>query len=171
MKKIIEWFSDQFYNLNRFRKYVRNKFWRKHNTIKIKSLDEQWHDKDELIIHVMFQILNNYIEIELKETPIDWTWNEEHKQAWIELQSLYQWWNHIRPLREAQDPIFYVDPPPMSWKERPDGLLELLDPPDNEQTRLWKMACEESSALELKWNEEDTENMVKLVKMRKFLWT
>lgn len=38
---------------------------RKFNVLKIKSLDSGYHDKDEILLHSMMQILVDYVEVEL----------------------------------------------------------------------------------------------------------
>lgn len=94
------------------------------NVIKIERLDRHWHDYDEILFHVMFQVLCNFIE---KEKPFvsfddpDYYTNKKpsikkmrkflqkaldqttdaHKQyiSKLEILKLYEWYTIIYPNR------------------------------------------------------------------------
>lgn len=61
-------------------------------TLKIQTLDKQWHDRDEILLHAAFQVLVDFIESEQPDRTIDWNADELHKGAWKEIKSLYKWW-------------------------------------------------------------------------------
>jgi hypothetical protein len=50
-------------------------------TLKIKTLSNNWHDKDEVLLHAAFQILVDFVEQEQPERTVDWNWNETHKKV------------------------------------------------------------------------------------------
>jgi len=63
------------------------------DTLKIESLDNQWRDKDSVMLHACFQLLKDAVEKEkilLGDT--DWNANEKHQFAKNEIQELYNWW-------------------------------------------------------------------------------
>ena len=63
------------------------------NLLKIETLNNEWIDKDLIILHACFQILTDCIEKEnLFTGHIDWTNDDEHKNAKIEIEKLYHWW-------------------------------------------------------------------------------
>ncbi|HLP19716.1 MAG TPA: hypothetical protein VK174_05415 [Chitinophagales bacterium] len=62
------------------------------NEIKIGSLNDGWHDKDEIMLHACFQLLKDFVEKENLDI-IDWAANAEHEVARKEIQTLYEWWN------------------------------------------------------------------------------
>jgi hypothetical protein len=108
----------------------------------------EWCDKDEVLICAAFQILVDFVEKEDPEKLIDWSWNEDHKNAWDEISSLYKWWKEERPSRK--DPLFDAD---MDDKEA------------------FLVMCDESTKLEKIWNDEDTRNLHRLIDIRFYLWT
>ena len=63
------------------------------NLLKIESLNEDWCDKDHVMLHACFQLLKNCVENEkLLDGHIDWDFNAQYKEAKNELQALYDWW-------------------------------------------------------------------------------
>lgn len=64
--------------------------------LKVRSLDNQWHDRDKLLLHTAFQILTDFV---VKEKPfkcIDWSYDKLHRQTAREIKSLYAWWRNQR---------------------------------------------------------------------------
>ncbi len=45
---------------------------------KIKTLGKGWHDKDEILLHAVFQVLTDFVEQEKPETIIDRVINIRH---------------------------------------------------------------------------------------------
>jgi hypothetical protein len=67
------------------------------NILKISSLDEQWHDKDEVMIHACFQLLVDVVEKEnLFTGDIDWQHSEKEVSEKAEILELYNWWLEYR---------------------------------------------------------------------------
>lgn len=61
--------------------------------LKIDSLDENWRDKDSVMLHACFQILKDCVEKEnLLEGHSDWNADERHSTAKKEIEELYNWW-------------------------------------------------------------------------------
>lgn len=60
-------------------------------TLKINSLppSKQWVDRDELMLHACFQILQDCVEKENVDTQCSY---EEHKNIVDEIRFLYNWW-------------------------------------------------------------------------------
>ena len=64
------------------------------NLLKIETLNDEWLDKDVIILHACFQILCDCIEKEnLFTSHVDWMYDDEHKNAKIEIENLYNWRN------------------------------------------------------------------------------
>ncbi len=63
------------------------------NILKIDTLDENWRDKDSVMLHACFQLLKDCIEREnLLDGDIDWSADERHRLAKKEIEELYHWW-------------------------------------------------------------------------------
>ncbi len=101
------------------------------NSLKIKTLDKGWCDKDYVMLHACFQLLTDCIEQEKLHEMTDWDYNDEYKQAKKEIDELNNWWkDRIKAEQEQTD---------AAWEE--DQY------------------------------EKDTEMLVRLVKIRAYLWT
>ncbi|EDN70035.1 hypothetical protein BGP_4671 [Beggiatoa sp. PS] len=76
------------------------------NILNIESLDEEWTDKDIVLLHACFQLLVNCVEQEsLLNGHTDWDYNEEFKRDKQILEELYQWWLE----RKIQDTNEQID--------------------------------------------------------------
>jgi hypothetical protein len=63
------------------------------NILKIDTLDENWRDKDSIMLHACFQLLKDCIEKEnLLNGHTDWEADERHKETKKEIEILYNWW-------------------------------------------------------------------------------
>jgi hypothetical protein len=62
------------------------------NILRIKSLDEEWCDKDHVMLHACFQLLTDCVEEEKLFEFTDFEQNAESKRVKKEIDELYQWW-------------------------------------------------------------------------------
>lgn len=62
--------------------------------LEITTLNDGWHDADEIILHACFQCLVNWVEKENGLTHCVYT---AHKEQMDECTVLYNWWktNHV----------------------------------------------------------------------------
>jgi len=61
--------------------------------LKISTLNSQWHDQDQIMLHAAFQCLVDYIEKEKPDEVVDWEGTGlDALEAWWEMQLLYWWW-------------------------------------------------------------------------------
>lgn len=90
-------------------------------TLKINSLppEKEWVDRDVIMLHACFQILEDCVEEEEVDTHCNY---ETHKESVDEIRFLYNWWK----ARKVKD-----------WSD----------------------------------DEEDDEMLIRLMKIRGFLWT
>ncbi len=64
------------------------------NILKIDTLDENWRDKDSVILHACFQLLKDCIENEsLLNGHTNWNADEKNRFAKTEIEELYNWWH------------------------------------------------------------------------------
>jgi len=103
------------------------------NVLKIDTLNEDWSDKDNIMLHACFQLLKDCIEKgKLFTGFIDWTLDENSKKVKREIEYLYNWWIE----RVQQERNKDIDP---VWT---DGQYEI-----------------------------DNEMLIRLIKIRRCLWT
>ena len=102
------------------------------NVLKINTLDEEWNDKDRVMLHACFQLLTDCIEEERLHEFTNWEHNSESRKVKKEIDELYHWWK-TRVLAE---------------QDRQNH--------ENETEEQYK---------------KDTEMLIRLVKVREYLWT
>ena len=149
------------------------------NKLKIETLDRGWHEREVVMLHAMFQVLTDFIERELfsKNCPNPILLDIESETKWmhdyefseddikksidslnksnsdtLKLMKLYKWWKVERPLREANYPGKDLDIREINSVEGSRWAAEYGKYED---------ACDR----------EDEENMIELIKLRKYLWT
>lgn len=66
---------------------------RPYTTIKPRYLPHTWVDKDNILVHAIFEILSLYLEKEKPDEVVDWEWDPEYSQAWKDINELYHWWH------------------------------------------------------------------------------
>ncbi len=139
--------------------------------LKIQTLDKAYYDRDTVLLHAAFQVLVDFIEKEQPEKIVDWNIDQAHKHAWQEMQSLYKWWNKIRPARQSPLNNPKLVHPPLKFKKIPGSVNSELVMPDKKKYARYYQALKEDSKLEMKWLKEDQRNLHRLIDIRSFLWT
>ncbi len=91
---------------------------------------------------------------------------------------LYRWWTKTRPNRpDPFDGLKENEIP--DWKEHTEPVyaadgktiehyVYISDPPGYPK---YKAASEKYRKLNMKWDAEDQDNLIRLIKIRRFLWT
>lgn len=127
--------------------------------LQIKTLEKGYHDEDELLLHAAFRVFAIYMEGDGPKLT-DWNYNQEDKKAWKEIKFLNRWWTKTRPARRDRDNEFFSELH-KTWdgKEKPKVIKE----------RMGRLAVRSGDRENL-WYEEDTAMLVRLMKVRKYLW-
>jgi hypothetical protein len=146
--------------------------------LKIKTLEKGWVDQDKVMLHANFQILTNFVEQEDPFEIINWNSDKTHKEVAKEIRSLYRWWTKSRPnRRDPFDDLKKNEIPSRKEHSKPvyedDGKtikyhLFIGSPPNYPK---YNAVCKKSHKLDIKWETEDQENLFRLIKIRRFLWT
>ena len=139
--------------------------------IKITTLEKGWHDKDEVLLHAVFQLLVDFVEKECPDKLVDWSSDEAHRQAWKEINRLYHWWKDIRPTRCSLLEDNKISRPPLKKKKISGSEYHEIIQPDRKKYSKYYAALRRHVRLETRWFEEDQLNLHKLIEVRKFLWT
>lgn len=150
-----------------------------------------YSDKAEQILHVNFNMLKDFIEIEKAHM---WEWSESRFKSeqpgvshliWEmglddsfnqaesarEQYTLYDWWTNHRPLRVDS---FETPEHKAYWKLREEiykGEFFCSDKDTPELKALQKSAYDIGDKLNKKQEEEDTDMLIRLIKIRSSLWT
>jgi hypothetical protein len=157
--------------------WVQHRTFKRFHVIKIRTLKPGYYDVDDRMLHGCFQLLVDYVEKEKPFENTDWKWSQEVVDVAKEIRALYQWWKEVRPARK--DPLRELkdEERPKAFEcysRQTDGSLVYGDKERQlEDTRYpkYKPALEEHRRLELSWDDEDREMLIRLMKIRLHLWT
>ena len=137
----------------------------------IRTLRAGWHDKDEVMLHAVFQLLADFVEQESPDKHIDWSHDAVHRRAWKEIRDLYQWWTRKRPSRRTPLDDKKITKPPLRFAKAAGTPLRRLVTPDKKRYAAYYRALSQHTRLEQKWRSEDQRNLHRLINIREFLWT
>ena len=144
--------------------------------LKISTLERGQYDRGELILHAVFQVLVDFLEKEKPKDHILWSSDDDHQNAWSEMQELYTWWKQTRPQRTS--PLDEVDIPDDYMFTRPvektndDGGTFVVDQLffREEEYPEVRVAFAKGREFEEWRMAEDQANLHRLVKIRPFMW-
>ncbi len=169
-KDVPSWFSYKIYWVTSTYYHLKSKYIKKQHYIRIDVErfvsaglhSYHWYDSDTRILYGNFQILVEFVEDEEAGERIDWNSDSEHKRIWAEIEELYNWWITDRPARDNSYP-----------KEEDYGLKRdtFMDIEDSPERRRYLKAIDEKNRVEEEWVTEDTEMLIRLITIRKWLWT
>lgn len=141
----------------------------RYHVIKPRTLEPNYHDPRELILHAAMDILADFVEFETTRGHVDWDGSSDvHAAAWKEMNEIYTWWTKERPVREE---IFdKANPYPEDSLNAP--FMWKVDE-DYEKTGYklaWDIVADLHNLQEIKWDEEDAEYLHRLINVRLFMW-
>jgi hypothetical protein len=169
--------------------------WKRHTTIKPRYLPHTWIDRCDILPHVMFEVLSQFIEQECSPGIVDWDWDGEHKivsgKPWSpelqdspdavnvrkEMQFLYDWWHqkynkeYQKKEEELWDHISSLHiKSDDEWVDTGHGTMR-YEPKYSvsieEANRLSKEALDFENSVDV----ELEQMMVRLIHLRRMLWT
>lgn len=156
--------------------YLKCKLWRQYNTVTAKTLPPTWQDADERMLHINFEILRSVIEDEkiFENNGAEGDPNDGQSWAWAlkEMQGLWDWWTVQRPARLAKEDAamaaWSLAAGPMVFAPVADNLSEMTHPEAKSYSKdlLWL-----TDELERAGEAEDEAMLIRLMKIRGYLWT
>ncbi len=142
------------------------------NIVNMKStLKPAYYDIDTRMVHANFTLLSEYVEKEMD--TVCWDSDPGHIHVKKEIDELYFWWKNVFPKYHDNDPLFAKDVECTSKFVKIEGseYSQLQDVGTKEQVDKWKKACEDSNQYEIKMNMEIEENLIRLIRIRSWLWS
>ncbi len=139
--------------------------------LKIHTLEKGWRDRDSIMLHAAFQILVDFVELEKPGEIVDWNSDDSHKRAWKEICDLYDWWTKSRPNRKSPLDDKRLKVPPTIFEDIPDSDCKRMVEPDKKKYAAYYKALEKEQQQEIKFHEEDQQNLHRLIEIRPYLWT
>lgn len=146
---ILQKLHDIWYN-------IKCNLWHHYNLIQPRYLGHTFQDRDTVLVHVMFEVLSQFIEQEQrplrKDYPLDPNDPEtlEYYKIEKELEELYKWWHE-----------YYNKELPIKL----DELWNKYDPHYHVETYAPIKQLDEESESQLE------EKLIRLIQLRSSLWT
>lgn len=140
------------------------------NLLRIPTMNYEYADPVERILHANMAVLVDFIEKEEPFKYINWNATPEHRRAADEMLEIYRWWKYDPFARELGPENFYQ----MNYREVLEWARTIYKPEDN-----WiEQGIERSKNPGTFWfdieNEAEdrrTAMMIRLAKIRRYLWT
>ena len=123
-----------------------------------------WFDKDTQILYGMMNLLVDYVEKEDCFGVIEWNSDEHHKKAAIEIKTIYDWWKNYKTREEE------INNSTSKWHDEAKPCVENSYFKTTE-TETSKRLLKETLNLEEKLEKEEEEMLIRLIKIRGYLWT
>jgi hypothetical protein len=146
---------------------IRNRLFKKYYLIDTKLPRDSWLDSDSKILYGMMNILVDYVEKEDALNFINWDATEDHKKVKEEIVAIKSWWenyeNRQKEIEQALDD-WYEE---RIGGENDDPIKCINKTPTKKEINLH----EHLNSLEKKLNEEEEEMLIRLIKIRNYLWT
>jgi hypothetical protein len=165
---IDEWIDDKIFGK------INEKIWKfkhtyikkyQYNVVRPSTLKPGYYDEDILMIHTMFHLLVSWVDQQVNDWgDLDNIPKEDPRFKYIkEIKDLYKWWTEIYPNREDTLPEYPSLPP---GKDR-ISVMEMMG--DDFKKSEYGIAIKKYNEIwvtkEKEWALENTENMVRLVKL------
>jgi hypothetical protein len=167
-EKIKEFFEDiwRYCRIRDWYYKIVARFWHKYYLIDTGLHRDQWIDTDTKMLYAMMKLLVDYIEGEKPFEHVDWEDDAFHKNAKEEMIQIYNWWkNYDTRMKEIQ---IALD----NWYVSSGGNhKEFLDFCNSESSPETERLFDLHTKLEEALLKEEEDMMIRLVKIRGFLWT
>lgn len=122
--------------------------------LKIHTLKKGWQDRDEIMLHAVFQILVDFVEQEKPDEIVDWNADDTHKRDWREICELYKWWKTKRPARKSPLDDKRLKVPPLKFEDIPGTGHQKMVAPDKKKYAAYYKALEKHWQQEKEWHEQ-----------------
>jgi len=138
--------------------------------LKIHTLEKGYKENEDIILHAVFQVLTDYVEIEKPFKWFDWETKKE-KELKKEIKYLYKWWTKIRPNRvdaytcmsEVKE---YAEPEPNPTEDMDTYSLRIpLSTPE------FKAACRKAYNKDNCYIREDIRMAKRVIDIMHYMWT
>ena len=159
--------------------YLRCLLWTRWNRVTAKTLPPTYQEPCELILHCSMALLVRFAEEQAD--GVDWDWCEDHRHVKAEIDAIHAWWTKGRVAEHAAVDALRDE----WWRKSPnvdiDGVKNFLAHPEApipKATEERELAIAESNARLTRLGEaedalkqKDEEMLVRLMKIRGYLWT
>ncbi len=162
-------------------------WWHRYTTVKPRYLPHTWCDRCELLPHMMFEILDQFIGDECSPGYVEWygeeghkiTVNGEEKFVLDEMKDLVAWWNDVwnGEWGEVSDILWaeaHKHEPKTDWtKVEGKPHLSYWDPQfrETEDGELWRHCVRAINKLERTMHKDREERLHRMIAILPYMWT
>ena len=139
-------------------------------TLTIDKLDGEYQEVETLLLHSAFQIFCDFMDSEvLPDSIVDWGHDVHSSGIYLEMLYLYKWWNGRQDYTNAtrgsywpDDYMVFID-----HVNKPYKSIEW----DDEKYPFMSPALRASHVESERMLKQETVNLQRLMKIRRYLWT
>ena len=157
-----------FYRIIDIKFWVRNRVFKRHDLIRTGLNKAQWWDIDSKLLYGTMQLLVDYVDKEKCFELINWDGDVDHHHVSNEIKNIYEWWKNYHNRKQEIEHtlnIWYNYAFDKNIKNFSDQLNNIKH--DETEKKLNKQYYD----LEQKLENEETDMLIRFVKIRKYLWT
>lgn len=155
-------FRDTYYK-------IKNRFVTKRWMVDTGFSRYSYHDITGIMLPVNMKMLEDFMENEKPGETIEWNSEPSHAHAWKEMNTIYEWWKNYSNRQKE------IDVALDAWHDAKFGktgdCTNILDKINEADTPLQKMLFDNIQKLEEKLCQEEEDMLIRLIKIRGFLWT
>jgi hypothetical protein len=160
-------YVEPFHTIGKIKYSFLNSAFRRHDLIRTKLKKDGYYDKDMLMLHGMMELLVDYVEVEGCFEVVSWDWNDDVKRVGKEIKEIYDWWKNY-PIRQnqisAQLTIWHDE----FTKRDGDGIKKWRNKAVSNREEIESKKLDE---MEKQLSKEEEEMLIRLIKIRNYLWT
>ena len=155
--------------------------WHRYTTVKPRYLDHTWTDRCEVLPHMMFEILSEFIERECQPEYIEWYGEYGRKigDKYVrdEMQELYDWWHRVYQkqypaIEERLWEHAHKHKPVVDWVDIEDDCLEYRPTwKTDRDEKLYRLYLDATSSQETRMEAELKANLHRIVNIIPYMWT
>ena len=148
--------------------YLKNILFRKHHIIRTILPKGKWYDCDTRMLYGMMNLLIEFLEKEKPFETIDFDFSPTWKSVKKEIIAIRDWWlNYDNRKVEIEEALNKWDVSKFG-NCKDEEWIQLINKSDTKET---KELIDNLSALETKLEQEEKKMLIRLIKIRKYLWT
>lgn len=145
------------------------KFFHPYNVVKIKTLPCTWSDRDHILVHSCFQILEDFVKKERIDEIIDWNSDSDHKEARSKMDELLNWFHNIYLKFDEFEGLEFDK---IDWEDRfypkePGSNFVEMKPSSENDRKCYEIVW----AREEQMRKDLNEKLKDLVDIKDYLWT
>lgn len=148
--------------------WIKCRLWYQYNYVKIKTLSPTWHDRDCVLIHAMFQILDDFVTREKPDDAIDWDSTPRHRKARDKMDELLDWWRNTYLKFDSHEGLEFdkIDLEDRFYPQKEGCSFIEMKPLSENDSKCCQIAWQREKQME----KDLTKKLKELIDIRRYLW-